>query len=934
MSAFQVLMAMSNKDLALSSEAKESLRRLVCTFLSLPHGADFTVRLHLLANAILLALQPPDLRLQRLLEQLPSPDAALLQGAAKDCGPLLIDLLKEQLFHDSAEPPNPEKKRRAIEERTGVKSLRVQFRLREKTGAPHTWPWPNGMEHAEPDWVTGLSVFCEAWFPSEAEQGQSIPGYWFGARKASYRPLFDKLNASCLEPARRLAAAGQFRRMWWPRWEPSASARMRLKAAIFLDQTSRNYQSTQRGDDALLKAARVKEQCDAVALQMALSVVAAGGGTANGAFFLQLGSVPELCFLSLVLRHTREPCFIQLAEGMLVSIVEELQRSDHGLPSEGLQGHLGLCSRFLEETRDALEAVGVEAYLQRALQTDQPLLIGQPEQTPRLEVLDQRCQAHAAGLRFLDPLLCDTARFEQHHLVEELSRSLQVLGFLHAESGIVLSLSGGVDSMVTCCLLWLLRRRLPPEQCFKFCALHLCHPNRDDARDEEGWVRWSCSKLGVELLTYRLKIRRPHGTLRTGISRERYEEKSKQIRFRMYSRCFEHLGVPFERGATLVAHHEDDADENRLAELGKGNIIHIDGMLPSSTTQGVTVIRPFLKVRKAELIGFADLAALCYMQDSTPKWSRRGWIRYVLDEMNSEEQQSFTRLQMLLSRAGEASATLGEAIDESLGVWKESDITSGVISVPEVTLTTGDSKKGQEQIVHGYSSHQVPVVILRLPVLFTLAQEFHQKVKQLMDDFRDIASIWNKAIEKQTAMPNGHGDGARKTGAAHESLDMEDEEAGACPLQAVRVCDGPFEMGPFVLGRAVCVALNAVPEVHRLLGGQLVARKALKHVWDCVVRARREHHWGTLHKMCPFLYVREASSLVLCDAQECGPEFADARWQRHFVAAVTEFLQTQEKAGVTEMHKQPQQQTRQHGTPHICITCDSRVMNPCTRQDS
>ena len=31
-------------------------------------------------------------------------------------------------------------------------------------------------------------------------------------------------------------------------------------------------------------------------------------------------------------------------------------------------------------------------------------------------------------------------------------------------------------------------------------------------------------------------------------------------------------------------------------------------------------------------------------------------------------------------------------------------------------------------------------------------------------------------------------------------------------LQAVRVCDGPFEMGPFVLGRAVCVALNAVPE--------------------------------------------------------------------------------------------------------------------------
>ena len=36
---------------------------------------------------------------------------------------------------------------------------------------------------------------------------------------------------------------------------------------------------------------------------------------------------------------------------------------------------------------------------------------------------------------------------------------------------------------------------------------------------------------------------------------------------------------------------------------------------------------------------------------------------------------------------------------------------------------------------------------------------------------------------------------------------------------------------------------------------KLNLRKALKHVWDCVARARREHHWGTFHKMCPFLYV-------------------------------------------------------------------------------
>ena len=53
--------------------------------------------------------------------------------------------------------------------------------------------------------------------------------------------------------------------------------------------------------------------------------------------------------------------------------------------------------RSFRETAIWLEAVGVEAYLQRALQTDQPLLIGQPEQTPRLEVLDQRLETESDG---------------------------------------------------------------------------------------------------------------------------------------------------------------------------------------------------------------------------------------------------------------------------------------------------------------------------------------------------------------------------------------------------------------------------------------------------------------------------------------------------------------------------------------------------------
>ncbi|CAE7295269.1 Ferredoxin, partial [Symbiodinium pilosum] len=113
-SIFQVLTGLTNKDLAVSSEAKVSLRRLVYSLLSLPHREDLAWRFHLLASAILLMLQPPDPQLKRLMERLPAPEAALAPGGdGKDLGPLLTDLLREQLFpgHGGSAGRSLEKKR-------------------------------------------------------------------------------------------------------------------------------------------------------------------------------------------------------------------------------------------------------------------------------------------------------------------------------------------------------------------------------------------------------------------------------------------------------------------------------------------------------------------------------------------------------------------------------------------------------------------------------------------------------------------------------------------------------------------------------------------------------------------------------------------------------------------------------------------------------
>ena len=255
----------------------------------------------------------------------------------------------------------------------------------------------------------------------------------------------------------------------------------------------------------------------------------------------------------------------------------------------------------------------------------------------------------------------------------------------------------------------------------------------------------------------------------------------------------------------------------------------------------------FLPVAKFNLCVFVPP---CHnLQDSTPKWSRRGWIRHVLDEMKLNDLPCFEKLQSLLSRAGAASEVLGETIDTSLHAWKSSDIFAGAISVGplECSEKTDEKTKKTKELasmipVH-YPASKVSIVVLKMPVLFKLSQDFQSKVQSLMEDFREIAGIWNEAIQRQDANSR-----------PPDEEEEDHDQPGSCPLQAIRICNGPFEMGPFILGRGTCVAMNAEMEVERLLKGQLPARKALKHLWDCVARARREYHWGTMHKSCPFLY--------------------------------------------------------------------------------
>ena len=117
------------------------------------------------------------------------------------------------------------------------------------------------------------------------------------------------------------------------------------------------------------------------------------------------------------------------------------------------------------------------------------------------------------------------------------------------------------------------------------------------------------------------ELPRPHGETVGPLSRERYESVTKEIRFRMYRLALDRelRAAPGQRtGVVVIGHHQDDVDENRLTELSKGNLVHVDGMHSRIEHFDVTVLRPLLQLRKVAMFALADHARLPYMASGRP----------------------------------------------------------------------------------------------------------------------------------------------------------------------------------------------------------------------------------------------------------------------------------------------------------------------------
>lgn len=223
------------------------------------------------------------------------------------------------------------------------------------------------------------------------------------------------------------------------------------------------------------------------------------------------------------------------------------------------------------------------------------------------------CKVSSSISEFSD-MLCYTCEYKS--IVESLwnsklqSNNLLVKSFLKLKSDnplLVISLSGGVDSMVSSFIL----KKLD----FQVSALMINYQNREQSEREVQFVSSWCNRLKIPLMVTNINY----------LSRSRdsdrnfYEKFTNKIRFQSYREC----GAP-----VILGHNMDDSLENIFSNIKNGkSFSNLIGMETHSYQQGVSLIRPMLQIRKSRILKFAHKYNIPYLLDSTPKWSQRANYR-------------------------------------------------------------------------------------------------------------------------------------------------------------------------------------------------------------------------------------------------------------------------------------------------------------------
>lgn len=203
---------------------------------------------------------------------------------------------------------------------------------------------------------------------------------------------------------------------------------------------------------------------------------------------------------------------------------------------------------------------------------------------------------------------------------------------------IAVGFSGGSDSL---CLLHILANHADFKH--RVFAIHINHHLSVYANEWQAFVKKFCKTINVECIVKNAEIL----SLKNGL-----EDAARKERYKIFENLID------EDTTLLLAHHLNDQIETMLHRLLLGHGIQgIIGMEHSRKHKHFDVVRPFINVKKKEIINYLQLHKLNYINDPSNDNTdlTRNWIRHeLLPVINSKFPSSINTLEKSRNQLREA----------------------------------------------------------------------------------------------------------------------------------------------------------------------------------------------------------------------------------------------------------------------------------------
>jgi tRNA(Ile)-lysidine synthetase-like protein len=213
------------------------------------------------------------------------------------------------------------------------------------------------------------------------------------------------------------------------------------------------------------------------------------------------------------------------------------------------------------------------------------------------------------------------------NIVCELSTTLIKFcmnNFVDLNNMIIISLSGGVDSMV---ILYVLSQIKKYNNNLQVIAVHIDYHNRPETGLEAEFLFNYCASMEIPLY-----YRYIHEAIRERASkkREEYEELTKEIRFDLYKKV-EKIYKNSNCLGVILGHHKGDLQENIFQNVMKGrNLTDLSVIKEQSEILGVKILRLLIRHPKSDIFEIAHKNNIPYFKNTTPIWSNRGNLREIV----------------------------------------------------------------------------------------------------------------------------------------------------------------------------------------------------------------------------------------------------------------------------------------------------------------